>query len=185
MHQILKLYENRLWLKHQYTDLQKSAYKIARECGIKVGVVYTWLRRFNIPIRSCSKAAQLRAGHVNLTKEILEFLNGGLLGDGHMQKGYSVSYSQSSKYESYVKWLSEKFIEFGIKQTGKIGKMVGTSRKGKKLTNFDTALDFPPGYLKGLRIIVITCESYLTFRYFSDNIFKTLVPVFNGIEAKE
>jgi len=136
MHQILKLYENRLWLKHQYTDLQKSAYKIARECGIKVGVVYTWLRRFNIPIRSCSKAAQLRAGHVNLTKEILEFLNGGLLGDGHMQKGYSVSYSQSSKYESYVKWLSEKFIEFGIKQTGKIGKMVGTSRKGKKLTNY-------------------------------------------------
>lgn len=66
-----------------------------------------------------------------------------------------------------------------------IGSLYSEISEGKKLTNFDTTLDFPPGYLKGLRIIVITCESYLTFRYFSDNIFKTLVPVFNGIEAKE
>lgn len=134
MGRILRLYKNRLWLKHQYIDLQKSIYKIAKICNHNPASIYRWLRKHKIKVRSCSEAARLRAGHVSLAKEALEFLNGGLLGDGHMQKGYSVCYSQSSKYESYVKWLSEKFIGFGINQTGKIGKMVGTSRKGKKLT---------------------------------------------------
>lgn len=61
--------------------------------------------------------------HVEITKELKEFLDGLLLGDGNLTIGKGSKgayYSHGDKNFDYIKWLSNKFRDFGIKQCGKI-----------------------------------------------------------------
>jgi len=60
---------------------------------------------------------------VELNIDALEFINGELLGDGHLTYHSNRAGSQymcSSKYREYLEWLSDKFNSFGIEQSGKI-----------------------------------------------------------------
>lgn len=122
-----KLYKNETWLKNQYTTSQKSSCTIAKECGCSNNTVMYWLRKFKAQIRSRSKTTCIaQSNHVYVSNEALEFLNGSLLGDGHLElQRMSVAVTYSSKYEGYLKWISKKSAQFGIEQGGAINKYEG------------------------------------------------------------
>lgn len=117
-----KAYKNREWLEYQYVTLKKSENEIGAELGIST--VHYWLVKLGIPRRSIVEARRLQSNHVILTKQLLEFLDGMLLGDGHLtyQKGWSSSYQHASKPKSYLKWASATLARYGIKQCGRINK---------------------------------------------------------------
>ncbi|GAI49993.1 unnamed protein product, partial [marine sediment metagenome] len=59
--------------------------------------------------------------HVSLSEEALEFLNGELLGDGHLQEySFVAKYSHTSKHRQYLEWLRDKLLLFGINPSGEI-----------------------------------------------------------------
>jgi len=60
---------------------------------------------------------------VDLNKDSLELIDGEILGDGHLtfhSNRAGSQYMASSKHKEYLEWLSDKFTEFGIEQSGKI-----------------------------------------------------------------
>ena len=67
-------------------------------------------------------------GHTNhcfLTHDALEWINGELLGDGHLQSStYSARFVYGSKYLEYINYVSDTLTEFSIMQSGKIHKQV-------------------------------------------------------------
>ena len=84
-------------------------------------------KRYGIQSRSLSEAFHLSRGNsVNLSQEAIEFIYGELLGDGCVTQHSKVSavYGHSSKYRSYLEWLSSEFNRFGIEQVGKINRRV-------------------------------------------------------------
>ncbi len=115
-------------LRNQYSTLQKSGQQIAREYGCSKDKVYFWIKKFSILLRSRSETGHLvRANHVLLSETAIEFLNGTLLGDCHLEsRKWSANIQQSSKYEDYLKWFSGKLTQFGIGQVGNIHKSKGT-----------------------------------------------------------
>lgn len=115
---------DRRWLIYQYLELRKSAPIIAQDIGCDTATIYYWLEKFNLPIRNISEAASLNRPYVFLSKQLLEILNGLLLGDGHIdhQNRWTSSYFHGSKYKDYLEWLSDLLKVFGIGQVGKIYK---------------------------------------------------------------
>ena len=110
-------------LTTQYLTLKKSTPTIGKELGYNYTSIHRKLKNFGIPIRDRSEAEHLsKCNHVLLSKLALEFLTGELLGDGHLdhQNKWSSAYFHSSKYKSYLIWLSKKLTDFGIEQVGKI-----------------------------------------------------------------
>ena len=86
--------------------------------------ICNWLKTYNIPIRPKSEAIHLRKeNHCNLSKEIIEWINGELLGDGCLQSlsKYSASFRYGSKYLEYIEYVRDTLKLFGIEQSGKIG----------------------------------------------------------------
>lgn len=79
-----------------------------------------------------------KSNHVNLSKDLLEFLNGELLGDGNLSKIQnkelvtSARYNHGSKYREYLRWLNDKLVGFGVKQSGKIVERYGFAPKSKR-----------------------------------------------------
>lgn len=114
-------YKNREWMVEQYWGNERSAPDIAREVGKSPQTTHRWLVRLHIPRRSLSEAHHLsQANHVDLTPQTLEFIEGELLGDGHLRSSsrWSACYTHSSKYKWYLEWLSTVLSSFGIKQSG-------------------------------------------------------------------
>ncbi len=121
----VKLYQNREWLFNEYVTLNKSMWNIADEQGVDCVTILNWLKRFNITRRTRGEGCHLaRGNHVSLTFQIIEVINGLMLGDGHLNQRskWSAGYEHGSKYKEYLEWLSERFNGFGVKQTGKIYK---------------------------------------------------------------
>lgn len=121
-----KPYADKAWLKNQYVKMQKSACKIAREVTCNSSTIYFRLRYFNIPVRDLSEAALLNSNHVVLSGEAVEFLNGELLGDGHLGtlNEFSACFMRSSSDKSYLKWMSKRLASFGIEQVGRINRQI-------------------------------------------------------------
>lgn len=120
-----KLYREKTRLEYQYLDLEKNAPVISRELSVDLTTIRYWMKKFSISARSHSVVMSLRqSNHVTLSKKLLEFLYGELLGDGHLGNNGPLSsfYSHSSKYLEYLVWLSGIFKGFGIAQVGKIHK---------------------------------------------------------------
>lgn len=121
-------YKDKEWLRKKYIEEKLNAHKIMKLCNITGNsTIYNWLRRFDIPIRSYSKAIHMdRINHCNLSQEAIEWINGELLGDGCLShsetKLPSVRFSYGSKYLEYVQYVSITLQSFGIKQSGKIAK---------------------------------------------------------------
>ena len=77
----------------------------------------------DVPVRSRSASIFLaERNFLTISPELLEILEGELLGDGSvvMNGNYSARYSHSSKYEEYLIWLSDQLAGLGIEQVGKI-----------------------------------------------------------------
>ena len=121
----MQLHNNKEWLRQKYVDEKLSTYKIAKLCNISDEPIRLRLHKFNIPIRSRSEAEHLASGnHCNLTQEAIEWINGELLGDGHIrsQSPYSANITYTSKYSEYLEYVSNTLMSFGIGQAGKIHK---------------------------------------------------------------
>lgn len=128
------------FLKGQYLGFRKSLEEIANECNCSSETVRRWLRRFQIPIRSYPEFTFSRNLHVALEVELLEVLNGLLLGDGHLNRNkWSSSYQHGSKFKGPLKWLSRKLERLGIEQVGRIRRRETTlaGYPDKKHTYFD------------------------------------------------
>ncbi len=118
-----KLYQDKEWLNNQYWNLEKPERQIATEQNRGWSVIAYWLKKLNIERRSKGEAYHLSQGnHVDLSSKAMEFIEGELLGDGHLEKRskYSAYYTHGSKYKEYVVWLSVIFDGFGVKQGGNI-----------------------------------------------------------------
>lgn len=127
-----------------YIQKKESMHKIARGLRCDHTLVDYWMKKFQIPKRSCSEAQRLRqSNHVTLTKELLELLNGMLLGDGHLarqEKGWSPKLWRPCKHEEYLVWLSAKLFQLGVEQGGKINKYTRLMQlPGNKHSKFYTS----------------------------------------------
>lgn len=121
----LKLYKDKDWILGEYLVKQQSENQIGMRCSVCSATIRNWLIRFGCQRRERSEAISLRyRNHIFLTAESLEFLNGLLLGDGHLERGsrFSAHYMQSSKFKSYLVWLSSELASLGLEQAGKINK---------------------------------------------------------------
>ena len=60
----------------------------------------------------------------NLSKEAIDWTNGEFLGDGYMRRFITetASFQYTSKYNEYIKYVSDKLESFGIKRSGRIYK---------------------------------------------------------------
>jgi hypothetical protein len=115
-------YKDKEFLIEEYINQQKPIWKIAKNQLVAYGTIHYWLKKHNI--KSRNKSECVKGNHVELTKRSLEFIEGELLGDGCLSpyKNISARYTHSSKYKTYLKWLSNKLSEFGIEQVGIIQK---------------------------------------------------------------
>lgn len=116
-------YTNKSWLMEQHITLRKSTYRIANECSCSQVTICNWIHRLGIPIHGYSEAVHIaRELHVDLSEKAFEFLNGLLLGDGHLvyTSKWSSAYDQSSKYKGFLEWISKEFVNLGIEQVGQI-----------------------------------------------------------------
>lgn len=119
------LYRDRDWLYKHYIILQESMTFIAQETGCIHTTIWSWLHGFDIPARTCGEGIFLaKRNFLDLSNRLSNLLEGKLLGDGciQMHGSRSAKYSHSSKYESYLVWLSKEFSNLGIEQVGKINK---------------------------------------------------------------
>jgi len=117
------LWRNEGWLYKHYIAQKESAYAMAKEAGCADLAIYTWLRKYKIPIRSSSEGIFLATKNsVDITPDLLEFMEGEITGDGcvRMPNNRSACYRHSSKYKEYIIWLSGCLNEWGIEQSGRI-----------------------------------------------------------------
>jgi len=135
----MKYYKNRSWLNQKYWEKELSPRQIAKLCNCNKSIIWYWLRKFNIQIRSRNDAQHLvRGSHCNLTIEARQWIDGELLGDGCLRpySKYSAHFSYTSKHLEYINYISDTLESFGIRQAGLIHK-----RKDKKWNNYSYHYD--------------------------------------------
>lgn len=127
-----KLYTDKDWLTNRYSTLQQSAKIIAGRCKCNPFTIYRWLKRLGISVRDHSESMYLRSRHVNLSGKALEFLNGELLGDGHLNHDCkrTSSFVRSSKYKKYLTCVKKQLSSFGIR-SGRIRRYLDLKLKSR------------------------------------------------------
>lgn len=118
-----ELYKSKPFLVNQYLDRKKSSHAIAQEVGVSQYTIKYWLNKFSIPLRDREEAARMaKEKHVAVEGNLLEFLTGGLLGDGSLDQcnRRSSSFYWSSKYRDVTEWISNQLAKFGVEQCGRI-----------------------------------------------------------------
>lgn len=121
----MKVYQDCSWMFEHYIARKESTPVMARKAGCSYGVIYYWLRKMGIPVRSRGEGIFLATRNfLTFSPELLELLKGELLGDGciSMASNRSARYQHSSKYRAYLVWLSRQFAASGLVQSGKIHK---------------------------------------------------------------
>jgi hypothetical protein len=117
-------YKDKQFLIKEYVDKSKPLWIIAKENNVAYGTIHYWMTKYNI--RRRNKSQCVKGNYIILTKELLEFLSGELLGDGSMIINLSTKYNiptsgryvHTSKYKEYLEWLSKKLSKFGVAQSG-------------------------------------------------------------------
>jgi len=115
----MALYQNKEWLEKKYLEEKLSQKTIGKLCGRSQSNIRKWLHKLCIPSRSNSEANHLRqSNHCNLSLKSINWLNGELLGDGHLRSlsKYSAKFTYSSKYKEYIQYISKTLKSFGITQ---------------------------------------------------------------------
>ena len=118
-------YCNKNWLNQKYWKEKLSLNQIAEICNCNNETIRYWFKKFDILTRSRGEGTHLsKNNHCNLSKEARQWLDGELMGDGHLEKisFYSARFTYSSKHEEYIKYVSDILKSFNIKQTGKVNK---------------------------------------------------------------
>jgi len=101
-----------------YFEKGMSCQKIAKLYGCHPSTVFLKLKHHGYKLR---KWGEVR--HIQLTRELLEFLTGHLLGDGSLsfccprkrKQGKSAMFHFVSKYFEYIMWTAEQLSLFGVK----------------------------------------------------------------------
>lgn len=110
----MRKYRNKEWLKEKYVDERMHGTKIAEICDVHSTTIYNWLRKFGIKVRP--RGAHF-SNFVELSEELLEFLDGLLLGDGCVYPHRrSAVYVHTDKHKKYLEWLSNKLENLGIEE---------------------------------------------------------------------
>lgn len=98
-----------------YFQERLSTGAIADRYGASRTAVWRKLTRHGFVLRSLSDAKAIAANHVSLTRKLLEFINGLLLGDGCLvSNGRSAAYKHYDKHQAYIRWLIKQLLCFGI-----------------------------------------------------------------------
>ncbi len=106
------------WLEREYLEKRKSQKEIADICGVSQGTISNRMRQLSIPTR----LGRREGFEIELKAELLEFLDGLLLGDGYLaNREVSICYSHSDKNKGFLEWLKRMFEDFGF-STSKIRK---------------------------------------------------------------
>lgn len=122
-------YKNKEWLQDNYIKKRLSTTKLGKNCNVNDGLIWYWLKKNNILIRSRNEATQLRClrqvNHCNLSQKAIEWINGELLGDGSIvsYSNYSASFVYGSKFYEYINYVFDMLESFGIFCSGKIYKI--------------------------------------------------------------
>jgi hypothetical protein len=102
-----------------YIKLKKSIKDISLDTDIERTVVVRYMRRLEIPIRTCHE--QMNISHppkeFKLTKNCMTFFDGLLLGDGSIplrKGGKSRSYAQGCKHREYLEYVILRAKKYGI-----------------------------------------------------------------------
>ena len=66
----MKLYQNREWLYQKYWIEELNPYQIAKLCNADHKTIRTWLKKFNISIRSISEATKIAMNNPKIKKKI-------------------------------------------------------------------------------------------------------------------
>ena len=122
-----RTYRDKDWLEYQYNVLGRTQQEIADECGATRKCVFSAMKRFNIKTRDRGLISHLRQkNQVSLTKRVIEFITGELLGDGTIEisSNYAARYTHVNKHKKYMEWLSGKLLLSGIERTGVLCKKV-------------------------------------------------------------
>ena len=96
----MELYRDEQWLRYNFEILGKSAEELAQIAQCQISTIYNWLNIFRVNLS--------RQNHVNLVPQLVEFIQGELLGDGHLDLtplGHSAMVRHTSKHREYVEWL--------------------------------------------------------------------------------
>jgi hypothetical protein len=107
-------YKDKNWLECQYAT--KSTGEIAKDEGVDPETIRRWLKTFGVARRNPSH-------YLTVSPELIDFMNGSMLGDGSVSWGQpqvSAYYSISSSYRDYLEWLEKKLNVMGIELRGKI-----------------------------------------------------------------
>lgn len=72
-----KVYRDKEWLYRQYITLERGGVQIARLANAGSSVIYSWLNRHNIPIRSFQEAGQCRRAKIDNAKLFQAFTKEG------------------------------------------------------------------------------------------------------------
>jgi len=133
----MKGYHDRVWLQDQYIVQGKTIRQIAGEASRSTGTIHKYLKRFDIPTRVRGK----RGNHTEITEALLEYLDGTLLGDGHLSGYWAVSslYSLTQKHLSYIHYVRDKLIHLGLDSGDNISKRIHRCRNGEYTASYSYA----------------------------------------------
>lgn len=124
-------YMNKEWLINEYRN--KSTIMIAKEQKVTDSTISRWIKNFGM------KTGLHLHNHMILNQQLLEYLNGELLGDGNLnpingKNGItSVRYQHGSSRKGYIEWLIRKLNELGMEQSGKINISIHRPPSAKRL----------------------------------------------------
>jgi len=112
----MALYQDKSWLEESYQS-GLSTREMARIADCHNETIRHWLVKFDIDRRPATNI-----NYVSLTPELLEFLDGHLLGDMSVlqERRQSAFISFNYKYQGYSQWLASLLFTFGIQQRGQI-----------------------------------------------------------------
>ena len=119
----MKLYQDKEWLCEKYLKEKLSTTQIGKLCKRTKVTIGRWLMIFNIPRRSQSEYHHLATkNNCRLSEEALQWINGELLGDAHLElkSCYSARFHYGSKYLEYIEYVRDTLKSFGIEQAGNI-----------------------------------------------------------------
>jgi hypothetical protein len=109
-----KKYRDREWLRERYVSDEMSGGDIAEICGVGEDTIYKWLKKHEIDTRGRNEK---RKNWIDPSDDLVESLEGGLLGDGYMGRqndGGGAYYQEADTNRAYLKWLCEYYSELGL-----------------------------------------------------------------------
>lgn len=157
-----KLYQIKNWLYKKYWKEKLNPSEICKICDVSRSTIFRWLQKFDIS----RERSYIIPRHCNLDDQILEWIDGELLGDGCLQliSPHLGKFAYTSRYLEYCEYISDTLDSFGIYQAGKIAKNRNTSHFNKNTLNryyyryqslgYPELLDlYRKWYPKGIKII--------------------------------